>query len=128
MSSVRVIREQSGSVENKNLIPSVIIQDNKVYVGGVHVFREQLSAGELREYFPEEYHEVYKGDVFCPKCDKLMTHADGNSLRGHCRMAHREWYIEHKAIFDEFKVRKDGFKDLLIALRGVLEKKEEVEA
>ena len=113
----RVVREGSGSVDNKNRIPEVVIQDNKVYCDGIHVFREHLSMKELAEYFPEEYQDIYKGEIICPICEKRLQHANANTLRQHCRMGHAEWYDVHHPVFNLFNPKEEGFKPLLEAIR-----------
>ena len=94
----RVIQEASPE------LPSIKIQDNRLYVGGIHVFREQLSPEELREYFPEEYLQKYrKGEILCPVpgcSDEIQGH-DKRSLVMHARQKHPDWYEENRKLISE---------------------------
>ncbi len=94
----RVIQEASPG------LPSIKIQDNRLYVGGVHVFREQLSPEELREYFPEEYLQKYrKGEILCPVpgCPDEIKGHDKRSLVMHARQKHPDWYEENRKLISE---------------------------
>ncbi len=94
----RVIREASPG------LPSIKIQDNRLYVGGIHVFREQLSPEELREYFPEEYLQKYrKGEILCPvpECSDVIKGHDKRSLVMHARQKHPDWYEENRKLISE---------------------------
>ncbi len=94
----RVIREASPE------LPSIVIQDNRLYVGGIHVFREQLSPEELREYFPEEYLQKYrKGEILCPVpgCSDEIKGHDKRSLVMHARQKHADWYEENRKLIYE---------------------------
>jgi len=126
MPEVRVIREGSGSAENKNRIPAWYVKDNRLYVDGVHVFREHLNMKELQECFPDEYQDIYKGELMCPICEKRLQHANANTIRQHCRKAHAQWYDAHSPIFSLFDPKTQGFKPLLQAIRESL--KEEVKS
>ena len=91
----RVIREASPG------LPSIKIQDNRLYVGGIHVFREQLSPKELREYFPEEYLQKYrKGEILCPVpgCPDVIKGHDKRSVVMHARQKHPDWYEENRKL------------------------------
>lgn len=94
----RVVREASPE------LPSIKIQDNRLYVGGIHVFREQLSPEELREYFPEEYLQKYrKGEIFCPVpgCPDVIKGHDKRSVVMHARQKHAGWYEENRKLIFE---------------------------
>ncbi len=94
----RVIREASPG------LPSIKIQDGRLYVAGIHVFREQLSQEELREYFPKEYLEKYrKGEIFCPVpgCSDEIKGHDKRSLVMHARQKHPDWYEENRKLISE---------------------------
>jgi len=128
MSETRVIREKTKlDPEHPDFLPSIVVQDGKVYVGGIHVWKEQLSMKELAEYFPDEYQDVYKGEIICPLCKKIFNTADGRHLRAHCRLAHKPWYEEFGSLFDEFndgRIKKEGFKPLLAKVRSTMSKEE----
>ncbi len=94
----RVIREASPG------LPSIKIQDGRLYVGGIHVFREQLSPEELREYFPEEYLQKYrKGEILCPVpgCSDEIKGHDKRPLVMHARQKHPDWYEENRKLISE---------------------------
>ncbi len=94
----RVIREASPG------LPGIKIQDNRLYVGGIHVFREQLSPEELREYFPEEYLQKYRpGEILCPVpgCSDVIKKHDKRSLVMHARQKHLDWYEENRKLISE---------------------------
>jgi len=114
---IRVVRKGSGSSENNDRIPEMVVQDNKLYCDGIETFREHLSMKELQEYFPNEYQDMWKGDIICPICEKRLSHANANTLRQHCRMGHKEWYEVHSPVFNLFDPKTEGFKPLLEAMR-----------
>ncbi len=94
----RVIREASPG------LPGIKIQDNRLYVGGIHVFREQLSRNELKEYFPEEYLQKYrKGEILCPVpgCSDEIKGHEKRSLVMHARQKHPDWYEENRKLISE---------------------------
>ena len=100
----RVIREASPG------LPSIKIQDNRLYVGGIHVFREQLSPEELREYFPEEYLQKYrKGEILCPVpgCSDEIKGHDKRSLVMHTRQKHPDWYEENRKLISEARTGEE---------------------
>ena len=91
----RVIREASPG------LPSIKIQDGRLYVGGIHVFREQLSQEELREYFPKEYLEKYrKGEILCPVpgCSDEINGHDKRPLVMHARQKQPDWYEQNRKL------------------------------
>jgi len=95
---VRVIQEASPG------LPSIVIKDNRLYVGGVHVFREHLSMDELKEYFPEEYLQKYgRGEILCPVpgCSDEIKGHDKRSLVMHSRQKHPDWYKKNRKLISE---------------------------
>jgi len=125
MSKIRIIREQTDlDKEDPNFLPSIVVKDTRVYVGGVHVFRDHLSLKELREYFPEEYTNKYRGEIECPICNKTLEHADGNTILQHCRRGHQEWYAIHGNIFTKHSPKDEGFGPVMEAIKATLQKEE----
>ncbi len=73
-------------------------------MGGIHVFREQLSPEQLREYFPEEYLQKYrKGEILfpVPGCSTEIKGNDKRSLVMHARQKHPDWYEENRKLVSE---------------------------
>ncbi len=97
----RVIQEANSDVNPK--VPSIKIQDGRLYVGGVHVFREQLSPEELKEYFPEEYYQKYESKILCPvpHCSEGIRRGDKRSLVMHARQKHPDWYAKNRKLISE---------------------------
>jgi len=114
MSERRIIRKPDKlSFEDPDHLPGIMVEDGRVYVGGVHVFREHLSKEELVEYFPDEYLNVYGGDLACPMCKKVLEEANGNTLTNHLRTVHREWYDQNHSMFKGYDYKGRGFGPIL---------------
>ncbi len=114
MSEKRVIRKpDSLAFDHPDHLPGIVVQDRRVYVGGVHVFREHLSKEELIEYFPDEYLNIYGGDLACPMCKKVMAEANGNTLTNHLRINHKEWWDKNHEMFKGYDYKKEGFGPIL---------------
>ena len=63
MSEVRVIRAETKlDRDHPDFLPGIVVKGSRVYVGGVHVFRDHLSMKEKKEYWPEEFTNKYRGE------------------------------------------------------------------
>ncbi len=85
-------------------IPRIEIQDGRLYVAGIHVFKEHLSEKELKEYFPEDYYQKYRaGELLCPvpHCSEGIRKGDKRGLVMHTRQKHPDWYEENRKLISE---------------------------
>ena len=86
--------------------PTIEIIDNRLYVAGIHVFREQLTPDELKKYFPEDYLRKYDpGKLPCPVpgCSASIRSDDKRSLVMHARQKHSDWYRQHRKAISQAK-------------------------
>jgi hypothetical protein len=90
---------------------------NKLYQGGIEVYRSQLTEEEKRKYFPE----VEKKKVpQCPCCDQLFDSTDLGAWRVHSSKKHSKWYMANKQWVDELK----NFDQLIGYVKACVARKE----
>jgi len=95
---------QKADPEANPRVPSIKIQDGRLYVGEIHVFKEHLNEKELQEYFPEDYFQKYRaGEILCPvpHCPEGIRRDDKRSLVMHARQKHPDWYEENRKLISE---------------------------
>ena len=87
----------SAQIEQSTAPPIPEVRDGRLYIDGIHVWKDQLSLVELKRYFPEDYAKMYGvKEEPCPICQKAVSTADPRIISGHILRSHKEWRDKHK--------------------------------